>query len=358
MNRLFSIIHLSQAKMPTLCPVFCLVFFLCLSCAQVPNPGRILSGDFQPPVYHGLEVTGEHTVTVEFNEPVSVHGTGIRSTPALTPVSTDLQDSRIKICFAETLLPGKRYVLKGAFEDKHGNSNTCIIPFYGYNPYVPGVLINEFTTQGSGNHPDCTELRITAPGNLAGLCLYDGTLNEWNQRIILPFMQVYEGDYLIIHWKPEGLPTEVDETLGKTLSGGLDASPYAYDFWVEDGSGLSGNNGAISLYRHPRGGLLDAVLYSNRTKESDETYGGFGSSSVQAMAVELFDEGGWLPNTLSEQPSGCTIYPEDAINPTDSTATRTMCRRPNTADTNTKTDWYITVTSGSTFGTDNTSKEY
>jgi hypothetical protein len=222
-----------------------------------------------------------------------------------------------------------------------------LLPFYGFNAELPGIIINEFTTQGSTTHPDIVELLVTAGGNTAGLWIVEGTTDFPEQGICLPGCRIAEDDYILIHFKPQGIPEEVDETGSElTVSGGQDASDNARDFWVERGSGLSGNNGVIAVYSAPGGALIDGVLYSNRTSESDENYFGFGSIRMLEKALQLHAQKGWIGTAEN----GYRPMPEDAINPEDSTATRSICRMSIPGDTNDKEDWHIVPTSSSTFG--------
>jgi hypothetical protein len=52
------------------------------------------------------------------------------------------------------------------------------------------------------------------------------------------------------------------------------------------------------------------------------------------------------------------LRPEDVVDPEDSTATRSMSRGSDGADTDTAADWHITPTSGYTFGGPNTDEVY
>jgi hypothetical protein len=239
---------------------------------------------------------------------------------------------------------------------------------YGYNPDVPAILINELTTQGSGSHPDVVELRLTSGGNLGGLTLYAGAPGEHDGHIVFPSLELPADAYVVVHFKPEGIPEELDETTDPAASGGLDATDSGWDFWVDGGSGLSGNNGAVSLYNQPGGRLLDAVVYSNRTSDSDERYRGFGSKSALAMVDRVAADGGWAPSGAAPEDGSpaaagspaapVQLRPEDAVDPEDSTATRSMSRGSDGADTDTAADWHITPTSGYTFGGPNTDEVY
>jgi hypothetical protein len=202
--------------------------------------------------------------------------------------------------------------------------------------------------------------------------LYEGTPNNYDDRLIFPAFPVSAGEFLVIHFKPEGIAEEVNETESKDLSGGLDASDLAYDFWIPEGAGISGNNGVISCYDRPGGAILDGVLYSNRTSDSDEKYGGFGTRDSWERAQELVADGGWLI-------AGEQVRPEDAVSPEGSTGTRSICRSAGAAgsadatgpgdagsgeadmvdtdtaavDTDTAADWHIVPTRGFTFGEEN-----
>ena len=160
-------------------------------------------------------------------------------------------------------------------------------------------------------------------------------------------MDVVAGDYVVVHFRPQGIPEEINETTDRAASGGRNASPDAWDYWVSGGTGLSTNNGVLSLVENPLGGYIDAVIYSNRTSESDTRYRGFGSRKMLARADAVVEAGQWVA-------AGRAVVPEDAIPSGASTATRSMSRRSDGRDTNSAADWHITPTRGSTPGSVNT----
>lgn len=335
---------------------FCFAFIFCLSCILLFACGPFLDPrpdvhyDLSPPVFEGLRVKSENTLILFFNEPVSIPGSGISVKPELIINGTSGNGNEVYISVSDQV-PGCEYSLTATCEDDHGNSLHFIAEFHGFNAHIPGIIINEFTTQGSGTHPDLIELKVMKDGNMGGVVCYQGTYHNWDNRIIFPAFDVLKGDFILLHFKPQGIPEEIDETDEKDISGGLDASPHAYDFWIKDGKGLSGNNGVLTLYDSPGGPMIDGLLYSNRTSESDEKYSGFGTRKVMERAMELASSGGWEPE--KEQ-----IRPEDGINPDDSTATRSMCRNRKGMDTNTKHDWHIVPTRKSSFGEENCEEEW
>jgi hypothetical protein len=157
---------------------------------------------------------------------------------------------------------------------------------------------------------------------------YEGTPSHWEHRFVFPGFSVDEGDFILLHAKPEHIPAESDEPGNKDTSGGLDASDTAFDFWIPDGDGLANSNGVITLYTGTGGTILDGVLYSVRVSSSDEHYLGFGTKKVMEWAQELYRDGGW-------QSSGEMIRPEDGVNPHTSTSTRSICRNRDYKDTDT-----------------------
>ena len=327
------------------------VLFGACACGPVPDYRTLAEADLKPPTFLGVDAVDSRTIRLRFDETVSGRPADVTLVPSLPVDEVVAEDKAISIKLSADEGVGVDYALEASVEDAHRNSMAILCHVYGYNPEVPPLLINEFTNRGSGNHPDLVELYARGAGNLAGVCLFEGSRDHWEQRIILPAIKVVEGDYLLIHWKPQGLPEEKNEVTDKSSSGGYDSSPTAYDLWVPDGDGLVGTTGALSLYTSPTGRLLDAVLYSDRTSKSDNSYAGFGSKEALDTATQLWEAGGW-------KAAGAAIAPEDCVNPDPSTATRSLCRSSSSADTDGSADWHVTPTRGSTFGGPNSDELY
>jgi len=340
----------NKKQKPTV--LFCTVLFTAFifSCGPIPNIQEIEDTDITPPIFTDIRTISENELELNFNEITALVPDKIKITPdtRVEMVKDNRKDTRI---FTGTQIPGLEYKVQVTAEDKRGNSNTFIVKFYGFNPDVPKLLINEFTTQGTGKHPDTVELRSVADGNMGGITLYDGTPLNYRVRFVFPNFKVKTNEYILIHFKPQGIQEEVNETGRKDLSAGYDSSANAYDFWIEGGAGLSGNNGVLSLFSRPGGKLLDGILYSNRTSASDDRYRGFGTRDSMERADELAEYRGW--RTKDD-----TIKPEDGINPEDSTGTRSICRNSSSTDTDSKGDWHIVPTRGATFGNINSDEVY
>jgi hypothetical protein len=330
--------------------LFTLLLVAC-ACSPAPDLRELYQLDCRPPELLGVTAETASSLTIRFSEPAAVDPASLAVFPAL-PVSTvRQQDTSALIEFAEPQRAGEPYTLEGLARDEKGNSLSFLTAFYGKNDEVPPIRINEFTCRGADRHPDAVELAVLGPGRTAGVALFDGTSDDWDTAYVLPDIKVKAGDFIVVHFKPQGTADEVTETNDPTVSGGYDASPSAYDCWVKDSTGLPGNNGVLALYENPTGRLLDCVVYSNRTSDSDERYGGFGSAAMQRRVRKLYEAGGWRGASASPAP-------EDAVTPEGSTATRSICRDPDSSDTDTNRDWYIVKTRGVSFGSVNCAERY
>ena len=337
--------------------VYTLVFTTILSalfasgCTPVSDSRALFKDDLRPPVFLGLAVTDSREISITFSEPVEYCPKSYSCSPGLSLAVAETKEEKLRLRFQDTMEPGTEYAVECTVRDEAANTHTVLATFYGFNPDIPSIRLNEITTQGSGNHPDKIELMVLEDGNTAGLCLIDGTRDYIRQSKILPPIEVEAGHYIVVHCKPIGRDDEIDETDSQQDCRAEDSVMGAWDLWIEGGSGLSGNNGVITLYSHSNGTLLDGFLYSNRTSESDENYRGFGSSDTMDRADQLWLQEGW-------KAEGRLIAPEDGVNPDNSTATRSMCRRPGAEDTDGASDWYIVDTSESSFGSENSTVEY
>jgi hypothetical protein len=322
---------------------------MCLArCGPVPDSRADV--DLCPPSIVSVRATGPREVEIVFDETASLRTGALRFIPALELTGAAPSGTVVTIGVTEQV-PGLRYALEAEAEDSRGNTRAFLAEFYGFNPRVPRILINEFITRGSDAHPDLVELILLSDGDMGGLVICQGTDGDFENRLVFPSFPVKAGDFILVHFKPSGQPGELDETSDRTASSGVGSCGTAFDFWVPDGKGLGGNNGVLSLYDMPSGALLDGVLYSNRTSRSDQLYRGFGSSATLSRAEELVREGGWKIH-------GGSVAPEDAVNPDGSTSTRSLCRGSSSVDTNDRSDWHIVPTRKSSFGEANSDEVY
>jgi len=322
---------------------------LAIACGPVPwSKGPDL--DLRPPVIEGVSAIGPQSLEVAFDEEAGLDAATLRIEPALEVHEVSPPGRKVTVG-VDTQVPGGDYRMEATARDGRGNSTTFLAAFSGFNDRVPRTIVNELTPRGSTDHPDLVELKVLQDGDMGGLVLYVGTPSSFDARLVFPSFEIARGSFIVVHCRPSGDPSEVDETSDVAASGGADASPAARDFWLRGCTGLGGNNGVISVYARSGGPLLDGLLYSNRTSDSDERYRGFGSSDVLERADELTRDGGW-------RAAGALVAPEDGIDPDGSTATRSICRSSASLDTDARGDWHIVPTRGSTFGAENSDEEY
>ena len=267
------------------------------------------------------------------------------------PARLNIRDENcLVLCPEEALTPGRACTVPLSVEDKSGNSNNFIIRFWGWNPELPGLLINEFNPEGSGNNPDTIELYCINDGNCAGITLHYGTAEHSEYRYILPDLEMKQGEFLLIHCRPEGLAEELNETNLKDESGGKLASDLAWDLWLPEDSGLSGSNGILTLYKSPMGEMLDAVIYSDREPDPEDDLLGWTSRTFDA-AADLFESGDWLFSSED-------ISPLEAVRSEYTTGTRSLCRSSSSFDSDSAADWHTVPTGGKTFGEINSDDVY
>ncbi|MBR5668783.1 MAG: hypothetical protein IKX15_04110, partial [Spirochaetales bacterium] len=147
--------------------------------------------------------------------------------------------------------------------------------------------------------------------------------------VMLGDIEVKRGDLVVIWWMEE-LPGGVMKRL-----------PGLWNICSAGAQKPATNNGTFVLCENPSAGaaILDAVVYSNFSQSHE----GFGTKSALQRARWVISAGAWTG---------------EAVDGTASTATRSVSRRTNASDSDSCSDWYVTVTSGATFGAANTSDAF
>jgi hypothetical protein len=319
------------------------------ACVPAPLSAVFEAGDMRPPAVVSWGPSGSAELLIMFDEPLSDAMPGFASSPgpAVGSVAVIADGMGVRVLLDGAGEPGTAYAVSGIVADAAGNMSSFVLPYWGFNPDPPVLKFNELLTEGSSTHPDAVEFHVAEGGGCAGLAFFVGIPSDHDLRYIFPPLAVEAGDFIVLHLKPQGMPEEVDETVDKAASGGLDATPGAWDLWFRGENGaLSGTNGALSLCASPNGGMIDAVLYSIRTADSDTKYGGFGSAALRDRVAAIVDSGAWF---ASEPPR-----PEDCARSEGTTSTRTICRSSSVGDSDSGGDWHVVPTKGSTLGTHNT----
>lgn len=302
-----------------------------ISCSQEEE---MLTNFFQgrdrtSPVFLEVKTVETDEIVLYFNENVAKSDLTVLSDEK--GGSATVFENQAIVHLSEDLQPMEAVALQLSVQDSAGNSTTIETVAYGKNFDVPDLILNEFTTKGSRTNPDRVEIRILSDGNMAGVTFYNGMYHHHEFSYIFESIDVSRGQYLVIQFQ-----TEPEEDDPFTFYGGEE--------------GLGSNNGVLSIYRSPQNEIVDAVVYSNRSDDSDVEYGGFGTKKVYDMVSELAESKLWIPAN--------PITPETAVRSENSTATRSLNRKEDGHDSNTSADWYVVATRESTFGEPNSQVLY
>lgn len=324
----------------------------CAGCSGLPSLPEMVDGDWTPPILQGVEAAEETEISLSFNEEVRL--STVRFEPgSVTVVESrwDEERSALLVLVTSPLEAGAEYGIDAEVSDVAGNVSSFVATFYGLNPRLPPVLINEVVCEGSSTHPDWVELRALDEGNLGGLTLYEGSRENWDSRFVFPRIDVTRDAYVVVHFKPEGIPEEITEIDDPAASGGRDVHPESWDVWVTGGDGIPNSTGGLTLTEWPGGPIVDAFLYTTKHYDADDELRGFGLASQLEIFENVVAGGGWII-------AGDFVVPDDGFDPEDGTATRSINRGTDAGDTNTAADWHIAPTSGATPGSTNTDEAY
>ncbi len=309
-----------------------LILILITACSQ--GDEQILINFFNgkdrsSPTFLEMKAFDENTLVLIYDEPIIQPK--VTLSPQFEGYTSSVFENKLFIHLPSPLSPMEKIRVRSLVCDKMGNTTSIEGTAYGKNFEVPKLLINEFTTKGSKNNPDKVEIKVLSEGNLAGVTFYNGMYNHFDFFYTFESLPVHAGDYIVLQFQ-----SPPEEPQINTFFGGEE--------------GLGSNNGVLSLYASPNNEIIDAVVYSNRSNDSDTEYGGFGTRKVYEMVQELAESNQWENNGH--------ILPELVIRSENSTATRSFNRLEGREDTNSSDDWYIVATRESSFGYANSTNYY
>ncbi len=212
---------------------------------------------------------------------------------------------------------GEEAVVSLTVKKESGNKTRASFILQGFNERLPGMVINELSTDGSSSSPDRVELYMLTEGNTAGALLTD-TLDEC--VFSLPPIEVFQGDIIVVYWDKPKREDDYTRQSGKTIF--LEANANKT---------INSKNGVFILKESRHGDIVDALIYSDSECEKF-------SAKAKADAEYLIANGYW---------SG------DAIDSTYVTSSRVIARRPGAVDTDSADDFFITAPRRSSFGEEN-----
>jgi hypothetical protein len=333
-------------------PLFTLALALALAgCGQVEDPRSLFAPDLAPPTILSASTIDSRSFAVVFDEEAFVKPSSLSLGPGLTLAGLEPRGNAAILRFAADQSPGKEYRVEGVAVDASGNSLGFSLSFLGHNPRLAGMLVNEFRTDSAKGKGDLVEFLATSDGNAAGAVFCPGTQDSADFLYVFPPIELRKGEYLVLHLKPSADPGACDDSTSPRGFRGAETSDEAWDLWCAQDQGLSKNNGCLALYSSRNGKAVDAVFYTNRSSSSDEAYGGFGSKALRRAVEEFVAEGQW-------RTAGSLPVPEDGVPSADVTSSRSLCRSSASGDTDSKADWHLSPTKGSSFGMRNGDDAY
>ncbi len=284
----------------------CLILGLAIACAQPDDEmvliNVLLDKDNKPPVLLSIKSIASSIVRLDFDEQVKVYG------KSFSPFVARADGKSVYVTLNSSLKGGTKAQLTGRVQDYYGNTTGLEISVWGYNPNLPKMIINEFTTKGNDDNPDRIELLALSSGNLAGMALYSGIPDNYDAIYVFGDIVVSKGEFIVVAF--------VDEDYEQ------DSSKAIY-FSVSEKK-LPNDNGVIVLASSPSPGaeIMDVVVYS-KYRDGEEY---FGTNTMKERVAWARTNGTWIGM---------------AIDSTNSTAKRSMARILGSDDTDTLTDWYI-----------------
>lgn len=307
---------LFQAVLISSIAIFSVVAFSC----KVSTEGiELSSGDYDSPVLKELKVIDDRTLEIEFSEWVRIrsavvspyvdgvsdsydHSVTNDLSKALASASGqngalrcsfETSDDGKKITFVmeDATVVGKCYEILGIVEDLNGNSLTFCVPFTGFNPYIPKVLITEIQPKYKGtenSNPvykcEYAELLVLEDGNLAGLEVFFASYVS-KCRFVLPAVDVHKGEVVVVHLRSagDGCITESGDDL--TESTRNFSNNKVRDLWSENKSKcLNVDNDILIVRNIVNQKVVDGVMFSNGKIEEWE-------GDELSFAQQLVDQG-------------------------------------------------------------------
>jgi hypothetical protein len=317
----------------------------CFACTCSPEVElqRVLGISAQAPVFLGCKALSPTEIVFRFN--VSVKAVSIYFDPPLDIASAE-DGSTVRVTLNKAAGSGEKITTDLLVEDERRNTLNVLVPFRTRNDRLPAFLLTEVRTEYKNPRLEFTEIKTLTPGNLGALRLFAAVAGLAKPLFEFPPVEVKAGEYIVIH-----LRTLDEESVNETgndlnVSGGEESIPEVRDFWIPLSAERLRNTDAV-FFMDQDDQIVDAVMFS-------EVPGTSWAKKELSQAAELLGrQGAWLAGIPETVPG-----PDDAVNSSTTTPTRTICRDEDSADTNSAVDWYITTDRSATPGKRNNTNRY
>lgn len=325
-----------------------IVLVLFCSCENIDKIPFIPS-DLSPPPFVALNIIDTHSISIESDESIYFKSESYYSRENLIIKEVNKKENSLIVTLSQEMVPGFEYCSEFRIEDENGNSLSFISKFYGFNPNIPKLVINEFIVKGTKTNPDKIELFVINGGNMAGVTLFNGSKNNYDYSFTFPQMEVKTGEYIVVRSTSDKYNSECIEIDDLSIENDSKFIEDVRDIRI-DNFKLSSTNGVIGLYSEPYGYILDAVVYTKNYNDESKNYRNFGLSKTMNRVDEIAEDHGWLGKYD-------LIFPDDSIYIGNSTTTRSL-NRTDHYDSDKNDDWHTVATSNATFGYENSLNYY
>lgn len=293
---------------------------LFISCGCSDNPislKAVIAGKPNPPVLLEVKSIDEKTVKLVFDKEISIYR------DSFYPYEAYSDGYAVIVKLSNTLMPGKSENLTGRVIDLLGNTTGFSTPVWGYNSRLADMKITEIATKDEPK----TEITVIRGGNTAGAVLYNGIPSSYEGCAVLPSIEVNTGDCIVVWWTDS-----IVQNYSKDVLADISLKGRGYTY-----------NGIQTLAVSPSEGarVLDCIVYSNKSLKNS----GYGSALTEMRVKKAVDNGWWKDV-------------QDPVYSAYTTKLRTLCRYPDSSDTDSSDDWYTARDKGATFGLKNTGIAY
>jgi hypothetical protein len=289
------------------------------------------------PVFLNFKTLPGNEVVFRFSGPVSFVSLDLNPKLGFKVIE---EGSEVKIKLMENPEPGLPVEADLLVEDEYENIVGKQVSFRTRNNHVPEMKINELRTEYDKPKAEFIEFKMLTDGNLGALRVFAEGNNKAPQIYEFKPVEVKEGEYVVLHLRTleDSYKDEYGEDLNE--SGGTDSSATARDLWIAGSTELLRKTDVVYVLDQDDN-VLDAVMIAETPSPS------WNKPYFAEVAEFLFSRNAW------KSPAGTVCSPEDAVNSSGTTATKSISRDEAVENNYTKAGWYVTKTSGATPGLPN-----
>ena len=299
--------------------VLCLTFAVCLctisaSCKIDPEGITILDSDYTTPKLLNIQISNSHEISLEFDKEISLKELEVRSVsnPNATSkvdVTNINKDKFFTLKCDNKFLHTDNYEVFGVAADEKYNTLTFSSILTGYNENIPIIAFSELRTYYQKPKLEFLELIARTSGNLAGMVL-EIYYKDRPVEFVFPDVEVKSGDFIIVHGRKIE-ETCINESTNLDEATYKDAVSGVLDFWLDSDSKVIGNSGVILLRNRKNGEPVEALLYTEPSKDD------WGTSYLREAAEEAVQAEVWIGSSSVEdaainvKPSGTRSLSRD-----------------------------------------------